>query len=138
MLTPSSATADYFGGMARVMPCQAVVDERGSLTPVNFEALGFQARRLALISAHDGCRRGGHAHRQGAQLLVCVSGVVDVEMRHLGEQAMVQLRPGVNALYIASPVWACQTYRGAQPGLLVLSDFDFDPDGYCDSEEAVT
>ena len=121
------------GGKARVLACRGIADERGTLVPLHFEPLGFQARRMALISAPDGGIRGGHAHREGTQLLLCVSGSVDVTLHHQGDRARVTLEPGVNVLLIEAPVWAEQAYHGDSPRLLMLSDVDFSPDLYTDS-----
>lgn len=109
---------------------EGVADRRGTLVPIEFATLDFAPARAFLVNANDGATRGGHAHRSGVQLLVRVSGRVDVTLR-LGEDlAEVSLDEHGNALLIEAPVWSRQTYRGSAPAILVLSDSPFDPDDY--------
>lgn len=122
------------GGRALIISTESIKDERGSLTPLHFENLGFRAQRIAIINSKDGMTRGGHAHATGSQVLVCVSGSVEVEMRYEGSSDHVVLHPGVNALLIHSQVWARQTYRGDAPCLILMSDGAFSLDNYVHME----
>ncbi|MDQ1381594.1 MAG: hypothetical protein QOJ71_2313, partial [Actinomycetota bacterium] len=50
------------------------VEERGSLLAIDFDALPFTVRRVFMITdVPPGTKRGGHRHRSGAQVLVCIS-----------------------------------------------------------------
>lgn len=124
--------SELLGGKVKLVNCDDILDERGSLTPIHFQDLGFDAHRMAIIQSFNGASRGGHAHKEGSQLLVCTSGSVTVELRHAGQQATVLLKPGDNALLISAPVWARQTYHGASPSLVLVSDVPFHPENYLD------
>lgn len=105
-------------------------DQRGTLVPIAFDSLDFSPAHAFLVTAKDGATRGGHAHRKGCQLLLRVSGEIDVAMTLGTETVDVQLDAHNNALLITSPVWSSQTYHGREPALLVLSDRIFDPANY--------
>ncbi len=125
----------YFNGKARHFHMAGLVDQRGTLVPVEFDALDFTPARIFLINARDGATRGGHAHRSGVQLLLRVSGEIEVTMKLGDDTAGVRLDEHHNALLIASPVWSRQTYRGSGPSILVLSDSPFDPGDYLTEAE---
>lgn len=121
---------DYLDGKARHFPMQGFTDERGTLVPIAFDALGFTPVHAFLVKGNDGAVRGGHAHRSGRQLLLRISGTIDVAMTLGDDCATATLDANNNALLITSPVWSSQTYRGNQPSILVLSDTPFDPANY--------
>jgi len=117
-------------GQACLYRLQGIVDPRGALVPLDFGSLPFVPRRAFLVQdVPPGQVRGGHAHAHGQQLLVCVAGKVDVELRHRGQSEHVVLRAGSDALLVKAGVWAQQAY-GADAVLLVLSSDAYDPDAY--------
>ncbi|MBX9747596.1 MAG: FdtA/QdtA family cupin domain-containing protein [Hyphomonadaceae bacterium] len=122
----------HFDG--RVLGChfQARVDARGALTPFEFTALPFTPVRAFVVSGAPGASRGGHAHVRGQQLLVCLSGEVEVEAAFEGAAISLMLDAQANAVLIRSPVWSRQIYRGEGAQLLVFSDVPFDPESYID------
>mgnify|MGYP001191146381 CR=1 FL=1 len=121
---------DYLDGKARHFLMEGLSDERGTLVPIAFDALGFTPVHAFLVNGKDGAVRGGHAHRSGRQLLLRISGTIDVAMSLGGDRASATLDANNNALLITAPVWSSQTYRGEQPSILVLSDTLFDPANY--------
>jgi hypothetical protein len=85
----------WFGGRARTVACPTNSDPRGSLTPFDLDALPFAPRRVfSITGAPVGTRRGGHAHRSGAQLLVCLQGRIGLWLRTGDEEARAVLEPG--------------------------------------------
>lgn len=119
-----------FGGKVVEIETESHADARGILTALAFGSLGFKPARVFVVEAPDGAVRGGHGHRAGRQLLMRVSGEIEIELRHGGEVESVTLSRSNRALLIEAPVWSSQTYRGASPAMVVLSDIEFDPDGY--------
>lgn len=118
-------------GNACLYRLQGIVDPRGELVPLDFGLLPFAPRRAFLVQdVPPGQARGGHAHAHGQQLLVCVAGRVEVELRH-GTEAPehVALHAGTDALLVGTGVWARQVY-GAGAVLLVLASSAYDPDAY--------
>lgn len=125
---------DVLGGRARLVALPAVVETRGALLPMPFEALPFTPRRMFAVSdVPAGAARGGHAHRSGMQALVCLQGAVTVELRAAdGETARLELTPGGGALVVGPGIWSRQTYRLAGTVLLVLASEPYDPASYLD------
>ncbi|NND67013.1 MAG: FdtA/QdtA family cupin domain-containing protein [Halioglobus sp.] len=111
------------------------MDERGKLVPIEFGALDFDPVHAFVVTGNDGAVRGGHAHRSGSQLLLRISGTIEVSMALGSDSATVQLDEVRNALLINSPVWSSQTYHGSEPAILVLSSTLFDPANYLNEAE---
>lgn len=106
-----------------------ISDSRGLLLPVDFGLLQFQPVHYFVVKGHDGARRGGHGHRAASQVLLCISGQVEVDLAWQGERASITLDEQANAVLIPAPVWSSQTYIG-DAVLLVFSDQPYNPDGY--------
>lgn len=117
------------------MHFEGIEDGRGVLVPIDFAALNFSPVRSFVVSGRDGIARGGHAHRHGAQLLLRLSGEIQVDLYFDGEEGTVTLGPDANAMMLCAPVWSRQTYRGESPRLLVFSDQPYDPSEYLPARE---
>jgi dTDP-4-dehydrorhamnose 3,5-epimerase-like enzyme len=124
------AAGELLGGRVTVLDTSSYADTRGILTALEFGPLAFQPVRVFVVEAPDGAVRGGHGHRQGRQLLLRLSGAIDIELRHADEVEHLRLDGESRAVLITAPVWSRQTYRGENPSLLVLSDTAFDPAAY--------
>jgi len=127
----SAGIGDTFGPAVARLELEINLDEHGGLYSIDFSSLPFQPQRLFFIEASNaGVMRGGHAHKTAHQLLVCVSGSIDVRAVCSGHEEKVCLnRPGL-ALYLAPLVWSEQVYASAGSRLLVLSSEPFDPASY--------
>jgi dTDP-4-dehydrorhamnose 3,5-epimerase-like enzyme len=77
-----------------------------------------------------GTKRGGHRHRSGAQVLVCISGRIDVELRRGAARTAVTLTPDAGGLYIPAGMWAAQRYLEVGSALVVFASDPFDPANY--------
>ena len=121
----------WFGGLARLVPLRRIVDSRGALLPLEFDALPFVPKRVVVIHEVPAqAIRGGHGHRSGRQLLVCIHGAVRVRMARPPETAAVTLVPGGPGLLIEAGVWAEQSYEGEDAALLMLASEPYDPAAY--------
>ena len=134
---PSAARADSDPpAIARMddvtwVPLACNLDERGRLLELDFHALPFVVRRIFTINdVPAGTRRGGHRHRSGAQVLLCISGRVEVELRRDEACTAVVLTPETDALCIPAGIWAAQRYLDEASALLVLASDPFDPTSY--------
>jgi hypothetical protein len=125
----------YFQGRVTLMHFAGIEDSRGVLVPIDFQSLNFSPVRSFFVNGINGVARGGHAHRQGTQLLLRISGDIQIELSFHGEDLAVTLGPEANALMLCAPVWSRQTYRGESPVLLVFSDQRFDPSDYMPARE---
>jgi len=112
------------------MHFEGIEDSRGELVPIDFATLDFSPVRSFVVNGRDGIARGGHAHSHGAQLLLRISGEIQVDLYFGGEEHTVTLGPLANAMMLRAPVWSSQTYRGDSPCLLVFSDQPYDPSAY--------
>jgi dTDP-4-dehydrorhamnose 3,5-epimerase-like enzyme len=111
-----------FGGKAALVTLARHSDLRGALTPFEFAALPFMPRRIFVVSdVPVGTTRGKHAHRNGRQLLVCLSGRVRIDMRSGNISESIVLDGSEHGLLIDSGVWAAQTYLVRGTVLLVLA-----------------
>lgn len=124
-------TQDFFDGRARLIAIEGYKDGRGLLLSADFAQLPFEPRRVFTVSnVPEGSLRGGHAHRVGEQLLVCLQGRISILMRY-GEDTKTQvLEPDSPGLLIGAGVWSEQTYITAGSVLLVLASHPYDPQSY--------
>jgi hypothetical protein len=111
-------------------------DERGLLCPIDFTDHGFSVLRAFIICGTLGAVRGGHAHRRGRQILMLVSGLIDIELRWKGGFERLQLDPLNRALLIEPPVWSQQIYRGDHSSMVVFCDTAYEPSDYIFEVEA--
>ena len=104
----------------------------GSLVAVEEnETVPFPIQRTYYIyDVPAGCRRGFHAHMDLEQVLICISGQVNIHLRAPGESCEVTLDSPTRALYIGPMVW--REMYDFSPGsvLLVLASKHYDPKDY--------
>jgi len=101
-----------------------VVAEAGRQVP--FEIV----RIFAVTAVGEGECRGHHAHKHLNQLLVCLSGKVEVIMDDGQERRSVMLDHPARALHLPPGIWAEQTYEGPGTVLLVLCDRPYEEQDY--------
>jgi dTDP-4-dehydrorhamnose 3,5-epimerase-like enzyme len=130
---PDQATlvTEFFGGLAKRMPCRACADARGTLLPFPFDTMAFAPTRVfAVTRVPAGTVRGGHAHRSGHQWLVCLNGSIELLMRCHGEEATVLMDSERFGMLLGPGVWCQQKYRVEGSVLLVLASEPYDPASY--------
>ena len=115
----------------RLQPIAPQVDDRGRLLEFDFSSVPFPVRRaFAITDVPAGVTRGGHRHRGVAQLLFCVAGRIQVELRQAESRHELALTPETGGLYLAPGVWASQRYVVEGTVLVVLASEPFDPASY--------
>jgi dTDP-4-dehydrorhamnose 3,5-epimerase-like enzyme len=128
---PTDTLRAEFGGDVRLLDFTPNVDDRGWLIELDFSRVPFPVRRVfSVAGVPAGTVRGGHRHRGGAQLLACVAGRVEVEVRRGNVAQAVALTPEAGALYVAGGVWSSQRYAEDDTVLVVLASEPFDPASY--------
>ncbi len=107
-------------------------DVRGSLTPVyNQVHIPFDiARTYYLYDVPGGMNRGGHAHKQLQQLIVCVMGAFDVVLDDGTQQKTVRLERAYYGLYIPSMIWRELIHFSSGAICLVLASLPYDEHEY--------
>ncbi len=124
----------WFDGAARLVACDRHVDDRGVLLPMELGQLPFVPRRLFTIAeVPAGAVRGGHAHRCGQQLLVCLQGQVQALLRRGSGSGCATLLPDGPGLLVGPGVWCQQTYQLPGSVLLVLASEPYDPGSYLET-----
>lgn len=122
------------GPHVRLLCLPREMDQRGTLLPLEFSELPFVPKRAFVTRVSEaGVQRGGHAHKRCRQILVCLAGVIEIEVTHAGETASVRLETD-QALLIEPRVWSRQTFAGADARLLALVSEPYDPADYLEEE----
>jgi dTDP-4-dehydrorhamnose 3,5-epimerase-like enzyme len=137
-MTPKSRNREkrWFSGAARLVGFKRHEDERGALLPIEFDRLPFMPLRVFTVAGVPaGTVRGGHGHRVGQQLLICLQGQIETVLRHGHEEARATLLPDGTGLLIGPNVWCSQTYMTADSVLLVLASEPYDPASYFKERE---
>ncbi|MGW9631973.1 sugar 3,4-ketoisomerase [Agromyces sp. NPDC055520] len=135
-VVPAVAPSILLDGMVRVLALDCIRDDRGALTPVTFDDIGFSVARAFVVSAPRGAVRGGHAHRSVRQVLFRASGSIDVDVSHRGERARLTLDEARPAALIEPGVWAQQTYLDDHSTLIVFADGPYDSAEYAAADSA--
>jgi hypothetical protein len=119
-----------FAGRVRLIPLRGIVEARGRLVEIDHTKLPFTVCRTFFVDqVAEGTVRGGHAHQNCQQFLVCLQGCVHVSVESNGYSAGVTLRDGAEGLFIDAQIWSAQRYE-ANARLLVLASHPFDPNSY--------
>ena len=116
----------------RVYHLPVVEDSRGSLSYAEYgELLPFiPIRYFVVFDVPEGQARGGHAHREVEQFLVCVKGRVRVTVDDGSNRDEVLLDGPRLGVYIPPRIWATQRDYSTDAVLLVLSSAAYDADEY--------
>lgn len=106
-------------------------DERGSLFPYSFTS--FIPRRLFIVSdVPKGERRGGHAHYETEQFLICLRGSIEVFL-HDGKREVSKILEPMQGIHIPNLMWDSQIFKTGDDLLLVLASTDYDRKDYIES-----
>jgi UDP-2-acetamido-3-amino-2,3-dideoxy-glucuronate N-acetyltransferase len=106
-------------------------DLRGSLMAVEFADLPFVPVRVFSVSGVPGEHiRGSHAHRECAQLLICVSGSLSCVADDGESREEVRLDSPDFGLYTPAMTWNTQYKYSPDAALLVLASHPYDPFDY--------
>ena len=113
-------------------------DPDGRLAPIEFDRdVPFEVKRMFYVfGVHNQNDRGKHSHYKTKQLLISVSGAVDVKCDDgMGGVGVWQLNQPWKALYIPEMIWDEQIYFDHEAVLLVLSNTNYDPSDYIEDYE---
>ena len=92
---------------AKIIRFKVMKDDRGSLIPIEACVdLPFEIKRVYYITdVPTGVVRGGHAHKNLMQVLVCVKGSVKINIDNGEEKETFILSNNSTALFMDSLVW---------------------------------
>jgi len=97
------------------------LDKRGTLIPFYFKDFPFEPKHMFYVThVPDGTTRGEHAHKQSEQVLVCLSGEIDVWCFDGVLENHFMLVRG-EAIWIPKMVWSSQQFFNGGSMLVVCS-----------------
>lgn len=106
------------------------IDERGELVPVEFSTLPFIPQRAFYVqNVPCGIIRGGHAHHQTQQYLICVRGQIVVTLFDGVNTQKITLGEG-DCVFVDKLVWDEQEFFTSNSVLLVLANTPYDKEDY--------
>lgn len=107
----------------------AHIDNRGSLVPIEFKDLPFIPKRLFYVTNVPlGYRRGGHAHHETEQILICVKGIIGVRL--IEENRSYFILEENEYLYVGKKIWDAQDFITENAVLLVLCSTNYEENDY--------
>lgn len=114
----------------------SLTDERGTLSLLAAPAgrLPFDVKRIFYMhGTAEGARRGGHAHREQSQLLICVAGNVTLRTETFSVEGRLrmawELDAHAGALLVPPRTWL-ELYPTHDAVVLVLASGSYDPAEY--------
>ena len=128
----------YCDGKVYPVAIDVFEDARGALAKVEFTGCDFHPVRAFIVTAPPGAVRGGHGHTKGRQLLIRVSGEIEVELFYRGRTQHLKLDATHRAVLIEAPVWSRQVYLGDNPTMIVFCDTPYDPEDYIWSRDEMS
>lgn len=106
------------------------IDERGILVPFELEKLSFLPKRFFYVyNVPVGTWRGGHAHYETEQFLICVQGKIAVKLESKNGIEEFVLEEG-ETCYIEKLVWDSQNFLEEDSVLLVLCSTNYNKSDY--------
>tara|TARA_R110001592_G_scaffold5488_3_gene30216 strand:+ start:745 stop:1167 length:423 start_codon:yes stop_codon:yes gene_type:complete len=111
---------------------KSFIENNGNLIPIeSTKDVPFDIKRIFYVfGVHDKDLRGCHAHYKTEQVLICLSGKVEVVCKDSFRESKFLLESPQQALYVPQMIWDEQIYRSEDSVLLVLSSTSYDPDDY--------
>ena len=130
-LTSISDSIEIGSSGIKVYRLQNLLDSRGSLAVADFEHFHpFYPKRIFYIfDVPEGEKRGGHAHKECKQFLICLGGECTIEARNGAESYEIQLDSPLFGLSLPPMTWSTQFNFTDNSTLLVLAS-----DAYLESD----
>lgn len=113
---------------------RSIQEPNGSLA---FLGTPFPVNRIFYVyGVREGDVRGHHAHKECKQLLICLSGTVNVTCDDGMNRKVYTLDSPLKGLYIPPMIWAEQFYHSKDTMLVGLASTHFDESDYIRDYEA--
>lgn len=122
-LTSVSDSVEIGTSGVKVYRLQNSFDARGSLAIADFSQFHpFYPKRIFYIfNVPEGENRGGHAHKECKQFLICLGGECTVKVRNGAESYEIQLDSPLFGLSLPPMTWSTQFNFTYNSTLLVLA-----------------
>lgn len=117
-----------------LLDLQNYIDERGLLSVVTEDILGFKFPRVYFVKeVPENTVRGDHAHLYTTQFLACISGECDIMIDDGISKEYFVLKPLGPGLLVPPMHWGEIIYKKENTTLLVFASHKYDPEDYIHS-----
>lgn len=139
MVNQARPVASHSAKELRLFGAKTHADDKGCLSVIEGTDLPFAIKRIYYIhSVPIGAIRGEHGHRTLEQIVMCLSGAVEMMISDGVEQQFVTLSNPATLLYVPAGRWRSVKFKEAGSVLCVLASQLFDSSDYIyDYEEFV-
>jgi dTDP-4-dehydrorhamnose 3,5-epimerase-like enzyme len=117
---------------------RTIKDEDGVLVPIEFnlKEIPFEPKRVFYVTnVPKGEVRGNHAHFETEQLLICIQGLIEVQIEY--SNYVVRncfLEPHTSA-FVPKLAWDSQRFLTGKDVLLVICSTHYDPQDYIEDKD---
>jgi len=119
-------------GAARIQKVPIIPDQRGNLSFLQQgDQVPFEIRRVYWIyDVPGGQQRGSHAFRQTQEVIIALSGSLDVVLHDGERESVYSLNRSYNALYVPRMLWRTLGNFSTNSLALILASTDYDETDY--------
>lgn len=107
-------------------------DPDGQLTVSELNRLGFDTKRIFWVTHASGIR-GNHAHRITEQVIMCVSGSVNITLKTDRDEA-INLKEN-EYIYVGNKIWDNYKLDSDNSIVLVAANTGYDKNDYINTKE---
>lgn len=122
----------------RIIELPKITDPRGNLTFIEANRhVPFEIRRVYYTyDVPGGAERGGHGHKELAQLIIAMSGSFDVVLDDGEAKQSFHLNRSYFGLYVAPMIWReINNFSSGSVCMVLASEFYSETDYYRDYDE---
>ena len=119
----------------KFLKLKTVIACDGNLIPIESELdIPFDIKRVFYVyGVKNQNDRGKHSHYKTKQLLICLSGKIDVIVDDGTHRKKYRLSKPNQALYIPEMIWDEQVYESEESVLLVLANTHYETKDYVEN-----
>ncbi|TXT66082.1 MAG: putative TDP-4-oxo-6-deoxy-alpha-D-glucose-3,4-oxoisomerase [Promethearchaeota archaeon] len=111
------------------------IDRDGRLTPVEFYDVPFKPKRMFYVTnVPKNDIRGGHAHYETQQLLICIDGRIGV-MLFDGYNEHYTVIEKDEAVFVDKMIWDSQIFLTGNDVMVSLCSTNYDKNDYIENKE---
>ena len=97
---------------------------------IDSKHIPFTICRIFTVLANADGKRGEHAHKKCKQLIICVSGAIDLLCDDGEKRQTIRMSSNSDGVLVPNGIWAEQTYLEDKTVLLVICDQPYDENDY--------
>jgi dTDP-4-dehydrorhamnose 3,5-epimerase-like enzyme len=110
-------------------------DVRGTLLPIELEYIPFEVKRIFFVNnVPKNTVRGNHAHFKTKQILICLTGKIELTLDY-GNNKVLHILNQYEQILIPELVWDYIKFKEENTSILVLCSSIFDPNDYIGNYE---